>query len=73
MGNFSIGYASVEVEKGVTSQTANNEDSFSALGVGYNLGGGVNLEAAYMSVEQMSGTTTETDLDIILTKLSFGF
>ena len=73
MGNFSIGYANVETEKGVTSQTANNSDTFSALGVGYNLGGGVNLEAAYMSVEQMSGTNTETDLDIILTKLSFGF
>ena len=73
MGNFSIGYASVETEKGVTSQTANNEDSFSGLGVGYNLGGGVNIEAAYMSVEQMSGTTTETDIDILLTKLSFGF
>ena len=73
MGNFSIGYASVETEKGVTSQTANNEDSFSGIGVGYNLGGGVNIEAAYMSVEQMSGTTTETDIDILLTKLSFGF
>ena len=73
MGNFSIGYASVESEKGVTSQTANNEDSFSMVAVGYNLGGGVNLEAGYMSIEQMSGTTKETDLDIVLTKLSFGF
>ena len=72
-GNFSVGYANVESEKGVTSQASNNEDSFSAVGVGYNLGGGVNIEAAYMNVEQMSGTTTETDLDIILTKLSFGF
>ena len=43
------------------------------VAVGYNLGGGVNLEAGYMSIEQMSGTTTETDLDIVLTKLSFGF
>jgi hypothetical protein len=73
VGNFSIGYANVETEKGVTSQTANNSDSFNGLGLGYNLGGGVNIEAAYMSVEQMSGTTTETDIDIILTKLSFGF
>ena len=73
MGNFSIGYANVETEKGVTSQTANNSDSFNGLGLGYNLGGGGNLEAAYLTIEQKDGATVETDADMIITKLSFGF
>ena len=73
MGNFSIGYASVETEKGVTGQSVKNSASYSIFGLGYNLGGGVNLETAYISMEQKEGATVDTDLDMVLTKLSFGF
>ena len=73
MGNFSLGYTRTETEKGITSQSLPNTAKYSVLGAGYNLGGGVNLEAAYLTIEQKDGATTETDADMIITKLSFGF
>lgn len=73
MGNFSVGYASIETEKGVTNQSVKNSASYSVTAFGYNLGGGVNLEAAYISMEQKEGATVDTDVDMVLTKLSFGF
>ena len=42
-------------------------------GLGYNLGGGVMLEAAYFSVEQSQGDTKDTDADGVISKISFGF
>ena len=42
-------------------------------GIGYNLGGGVMIEAAYASIEQSQGATKDTDADIIISKISFGF
>ena len=40
-------------------------------GLGYNLGGGVMLEAAYFSVEQNQGDTKDTDVDGVISKISF--
>ena len=38
-------------------------------GLGYNLGGGVMLEAAYFSVEQSQGVTKDTDADGVISKI----
>ena len=73
MGNMSLGYTRTETEKGITNQSLPNTAKYSVLGAGYNLGGGVNLEAAYLTIEQKDGATVETDADMIITKLSFGF
>ena len=73
MGNFSIGVARVETEKGVTDQSAKNNAEYSVIGVGYNLGGGVNIETAYITLDQSSAGTKDTEGDLLLTKLSFGF
>lgn len=73
MGNFSVGYSSTETEKAVTAQSVKNTAKYGVFGLGYNLGGGVNIETAYISIEQKAGTTIDTDADMIITKLSFGF
>ena len=73
MGNMSLGYTITETEKGVTGQSTPNSGKYTVLGAGYNLGGGVNIETAYITIEQKEGTTVDTDADMILTKLSFGF
>ena len=73
MGNMSLGYTITETEKGVTGQSVANSGKYTVLGAGYNLGGGVNIETAYITIEQKEGSTVDTDADMILTKLSFGF
>ena len=73
MGNMSLGYTITETEKGVTGQSVANSAKYTVLGAGYNLGGGVNIETAYITIEQKEGATVDTDADMILTKLSFGF
>jgi hypothetical protein len=73
VGNFSLGVSSTETEKKVTAQDANNTGKYRVVSAGYKLGGGVNIETAFITIEQKAGTTKDTDADIILTKLSFGF
>ena len=48
------------------------EDIF---GVGYNLGGGVMLEASHGSKEEIGGADSlkDTEADVSVLKLSFGF
>ena len=66
-------YTKEDIEKGVTGQSTPNSGKYTVLGAGYNLGGGVNIETAYITIEQKEGGTVDTDADMILTKLSFGF
>ncbi len=72
-GNISAGVCSVETEFKESGVAVKNEGSQMVYGIGYNLGGGVMLEAAYASIEQSQGTTTDTDADMVISKISFGF
>ncbi len=73
MGNFSVGYFNVETETKITGQSLMNDQTISGVSFGYNLGGGVNIEGAYMSHEENQANAKYTDADVVLTKLSFGF
>ena len=73
VGNFSIGGCKVETSYDETGQSVSNGSTTSLIGVGYNLGGGVNLETAYASIEEKDNGVVDTEVDIIMTKLSFGF
>jgi hypothetical protein len=73
IGNFSIGGCKVETSYDETGQSVSNGSTTSLIGVGYNLGGGVSLETAYASIEEKDNGVVDTEVDIIMTKLSFGF
>jgi len=73
IGNFSIGACDVETSYSETGQTIDNESTTRLVGLGYNLGGGVNLEAAYAMIEEKDNGVDDTDVDLVITKLSFGF
>ena len=72
-GNASVGVCGVETEFSETGVSVKNESSQMVYGFGYNLGGGVMIEAAYANVEQSQGSTKDTDADVIISKISFGF
>ena len=73
MGNISTGICSVETEFLESGVSVKNESSTMVYGLGYNLGGGVMIEAAYFSVEESQGSTKDTDADGVISKISFGF
>lgn len=73
VGNFSIGGCKVETSYDETGQSISNGSTTNLIGVGYNLGGGVNLETAYVSIEEKDNGVIDTEVDLIITKLSFGF
>lgn len=73
VGNFSIGACDVETSYSETAQSTDNESTTRLVGVGYNLGGGVNLEAAYAMIEEKDDGVDITDVDLVITKISFGF
>ena len=73
LGNVSAGVCGVETEFRETGVSVKNESSQMVYGIGYNLGGGVMIEAAYASIEQSQGATKDTDTNVIISKISFGF
>ena len=73
LGNVSAGVCGVETEFRETGVTVKNESSQMVYGIGYNLGGGVMIEAAYASIEQSQGATKDTDTTVVISKISFGF
>ena len=70
---MTAGICGVETEFKETGVTAKNDSKTMVYGLGYNLGGGVSLEAAYFSIEQSQGATKDTDADGVISKISFGF
>ena len=72
-GSASAGICSVETEFKESGVAVKNEGSTMVYGLGYDLGGGVLLEAAYASIEESQGNTTDTDVDMVISKISFGF
>ncbi len=73
LGNISAGVCSVETQFKESGVSVTNESSTMVYGLGYNLGGGVMIEAAYASIEESQGNTTDTDADLVISKISFGF
>ena len=75
MGNISLGYAHTEsslvAADGESASTAERD----VFGVGYNLGGGVLIEVAHGTKEEVDGVDNlkDTEADVTLAKLSFGF
>ena len=70
---MSAGICGVETEFQESGVTSKNDSKTMVYGLGYDLGGGVMLEAAYFSVEQNQGDTKDTDADGVISKISFGF
>jgi len=56
-----------------SSLTATNDREISSMSVGYNLGGGVTVSAAYFSVEETVDTTVQTDASGLVGKVQIGF
>ena len=75
MGNISLGYIHTEtsIKEGTNSSESSQE--MDIFGVGYNLGGGVVIEVAHGTKEETDGSDSikDTEADVTLAKLSFGF
>ena len=75
MGNISLGYVHTETEFTQGTNASASTAEMDIFGVGYNLGGGVVIEAAHGSKEEIDGSDglKDTEADVTLVKLSFGF
>ena len=75
MGNISLGYVHTETEVKTGTNASASTAEMDIFGVGYNLGGGVVIEAAHGSKEEIGGgdSLKDTEADVTLVKLSFGF
>ena len=88
MGNITVGagYAHQELVRGtraqntattLTSAAAGNvrEDSVTMLGIGYNMGGGVNTYVQLSNIDHSDGdhATTEVDPQVLFAGISLGF
>ena len=74
-GNVTIGYVHAETQIKYSTNAANSSMEEDIFGVGYNLGGGVMLEASHGSKEEIGGADSlkDTEADVSVLKLSFGF
>jgi len=75
MGNIGVGYIHTETQFREGTNSADSTQEIDIFGVSYNLGGGVVLEAAHGSIEEVDGSDSlkDTEADISLVKISFGF
>lgn len=75
MGNMSVGYTRTETSYRENTNSADSTAETDTFGVGYNLGGGVVIEAAHHNKEETDGSDSikDTEADVTLVKLSFGF
>ena len=75
MGNVSLGYARTETQFTEGTNSSESTQDTDTFGVGYNLGGGVKIEAAHHTREEVDGSDSikDTEADATLVKLSFGF
>jgi len=75
MGNISLGYVHTETSFKEGTNSAASTAEMDIFGVGYNLGGGVVIEVAHGSKEEVDGSDSikDTEADVTLAKLSFGF
>jgi hypothetical protein len=75
MGNVTLGYVHTETSVEISTNTAESSAEIDIFGVGYNLGGGVKIEASHGTKEEIGGSDSlkDTEADISVLKLSFGF
>jgi hypothetical protein len=72
MGAITVGACQVSTDYDASKTTTNTTET-NTINAGYNLGGGVNLGAAFFSIDQTADTTTRTDADGVLARLDIGF
>jgi hypothetical protein len=75
MGNISLGYVRTETSIKIGTNAAESTQEQDIFGVGYNLGGGVVFEIAHGNKEETDGSDSlkDTEADVTLAKISFGF
>ena len=75
MGNVTVGYIHTETQYREDTNSADSTAEHDIFGVGYNLGGGVVIEAAHGTKEEIGGADSlkDTEADVTLVKISFGF
>ncbi len=75
MGNVSLGYVRTETSFKEGTNASASTGEMDIFGVGYNLGGGVMLEVAHGSKTETDGSDDlkDTEADVSLAKISFGF
>ena len=75
MGNVSVGFVHTETSYKEGTNAAASTAEIDVFGVGYNLGGGVVIEVAHGNKEETDGSDSikDTEADVTLAKLSFGF
>jgi hypothetical protein len=75
MGNISLGYVRTETSYKEGTNASESSQEMDIFGVGYNLGGGVVIEVAHGNKEETDGSDSlkDTEADVTLAKLSFGF
>ena len=72
MGNARANICNVETSI-INADNQTNETTTRTYAADYSLGGGVTIGAVYFDAEQTANSTTRTDADGIVTKLSIGF
>ena len=72
MGNMRVAACNVETSF-TTAANLSNSSTIRTYAADYALGGGVTIGAVYFDVEQVANSTTQTDVDGLMTKLSVGF
>jgi hypothetical protein len=72
MGSMTIGLCEEDSDFTTASAGVNNQ-STQTIAAGYALGGGVNFDVARVSFEQTDNGVVQTDADILLARVSFGF
>ena len=72
MGNIRANACNVETSI-TNADNETNDTTTRTYAADYSLGGGVSIGAVYFDVEQVANSTTRTDVDGIMTKLSVGF
>ena len=72
MGNIRANACNVETSI-TNADNQTNDTTTRTYAADYSLGGGVSIGAVYFDVEQVANSTTRTDVDGLMTKLSVGF
>lgn len=71
-GSFAVGFCEEDSDF-TTASSGDNNQSSTTISLGYSLGGGASIEFAMIDFEQTANSVAQTEADIALTKLSFGF
>ena len=72
MGNVRVNACNVETSYTDTDNFTNTATT-RTYAADYSLGGGVTIGASYFDIEQVANSTTRTDVEGVMTKLSIGF